>query len=327
MPFIKHRNRPHAEADRKAKGLQVPPKSGLDDAAKAKLLLVLLAFCWGLSWPAMRIALDEIRPWTMRFLGYSIGAVALFALLRLQGRPITIPRGRAWLHVVIASLMNVVAFGLCSTFAQLMASTSRVIIINYSMPVWGSLMAWLILGERLNTRTGIGLALCVGGLTALVYPVMAATLQEPIGLLLALGCALSWAGGTIYMKWARIEGDLLAITLWQIVFGVLVFGAGLLIFQGQPTIEPLAMRTWIAIVFNGVFGTGVAYFIWFNIIGRLSTATASLGSLANPVVGVIGSVILLGERPTLPDIVGFALIFTAAACVLLPQRRAAGSVA
>ncbi len=296
-------------------------KPGLDDATTAKLLLVALSFCWGLSWPAIRIGLDELSPWTMRLFGYALGALTLLALLRLQGRALAIPRGRHWLHIVVASFPNVVSFGLFGTFAQLSATTSRVIIINYSMPIWSSLMAWLILRERIAARTALGLALCVGGLTILVYPVMQASLSEPTGLLLALGCALSWAAGTIYMKWARIQGDLLAITFWQVVVGVIVFSIGVLVFRSPLQIEPLQLRTWLAIAFNGLFGTGLAYFIWFNIIGRLSTATASLGSLANPVVGVIGSAIILGERPTVPDMVGFALIFAAAACVLIPQRE------
>jgi drug/metabolite transporter (DMT)-like permease len=88
-----------------------------------------------------------------------------------------------------------------------------------------------------------------------------------------------------------------------------------------PKFEPLQARTWGGLLFNGILGTGIAYFIWFNIIGRLSTATASLGSLINPVVGVIGAVIILGDRPTLSDIIGFALIFSAAAVVLMPQRE------
>jgi drug/metabolite transporter (DMT)-like permease len=292
----------------------------MSDATTAKLLLVGLSFCWGLSWSAMRIALDEVSPWTLRFLGYSIGAATLLMLLRWQERRLAIPFGKAWLHVFVASLFNVVTFGLAGTFAQLLASTSRVIIVNYSMPVWGSLMAWLILRERINARTAAGLALCVAGLSVLVYPVAEASLQEPLGLLLALGCALGWAAGTVYMKWARIPGDLMAITFWQVVIGIVVFAAGYLIFHGAPTIEPLQWRTWGGILFNGVLGTGIAYFIWFNIIGRLTTAMASLGSLANPVVGVIGAAILLGDRPTVPDMIGFALIFGAAACVLLPQR-------
>jgi len=67
-----------------------------------------------------------------------------------------------------------VSFGLFGTFAQLSASTSRVIIINYSMPIWASLMAWLLFRERITSRVALGLALCLGGLAVLVYPVWAA---------------------------------------------------------------------------------------------------------------------------------------------------------
>jgi drug/metabolite transporter (DMT)-like permease len=296
-------------------------KPALDDAATAKLLLLVLSFCWGLSWPAMRIALDELSPWAMRFFGYSIGAATLFALLKLQGRSLAIPFSRAWAHIAMASLFIVVSFGLAGTFAQLMAQTSRVIIVTYSMPVWGSLMAWLVLRERISMRATIGLVLCVAGLGVLVAPVASTSMQEPIGLLLALGCATSWAAGTVYMKWARIKGDLIAITFWQVLLGVVVFAAGFLIFQGAPIVEPLQWRTWAAVMFNGVLGTGIAYFVWFNIIGRLTTAMASLGALINPVVGVLGAMILLGDRLTVPDTIGFALIFSAAACVLLPQGQ------
>ena len=48
--------------------------------------------------------------------------------------------------------------------------------------------------------------------------------------------------------------------------------------------------------------------------------TASLGILAAPVIGVISSALVLGERPTAPDVIGFVLIFAAAACVLVPTR-------
>ena len=127
----------------------------------------------------------------------------------------------------VAALFIVVSFGVAGTFAQLMANTSRVIIVNYSMPVWGSLMAYFVLRERINARSALGLALCVAGLAVLVYPVAEKSMQEPIGLLLALVCALGWGAGTVYMKWARIKGDLLAITFWQIMVGVVVFGVGL----------------------------------------------------------------------------------------------------
>jgi len=298
----------------------VAAKPALSNATVAKLLLIALSLCWGLSWSAMRIALDEVSPWAMRLIGYSIGAATILILLKVQGRQLAIPFGRHWLHISIAALFLSVSFGVAGSFAQLLANTSRVIIVNYSMPVWGSLMAYFVLHERINRRDAIGLALCVAGLAVLVYPVAEKSMQEPIGLLLALVCALGWGGGTVYMKWARIQGDLLAITFWQIMVGVVVFAIFYLVFEGAPKFEPLQWRTWGGLLFNGVLGTGIAYFIWFNIIGRLSTAMASLGSLINPVVGVLGAVIILGDRPTLSDWVGFALIFSAAACVMIPQR-------
>ena len=182
-------------------------------------------------------------------------------------------------------MFNVIGFGLFSSFALLTASTSRVVIVNYSMPMWASLMAWLILGERLSIRAGhrvgvvrqrIERARLSGGDGASV-----------VGLLLALCCALSWAAGTVYMKWARIPGDLLAITAWQIALGALVFGAGLLVFQGMPAPAAVSLKAVLAVVYNGLIGTGFAYILWFAIIERLPTATASLGSLSTPVVGII----------------------------------------
>jgi drug/metabolite transporter (DMT)-like permease len=290
------------------------------EMAKAKLMLVLLSLAWGLAWVAVRIGLEELSPWSLRFIGYSIGALTLMAIVQLQGRSFGVPNLRTWVHIVVASFLNVALFGILGAFAQLSTDTSRVIIIAYSMPVWSSVMAWLVLRERIGARIGLGLALCVAGLTVLVYPVAASLSAR--GLLLAFGCALSWATGTVYMKWARIRGDLVAVTGWQLIVAAIVLGACQLMFQGVPAPVPVSLRTGLAVAFLGVIGTGAAFFLWFKIIGRLSTATASLGSLANPVVGIIGSVIILGERPTLADIIGFALIFAASACVLLPSREA-----
>src|SRR5205085_393700 len=76
-------------------------------------------------------------------------------------------------------------------------------------------------------------------------------------------------------------------------------------------------------MFTGIVGSGFAYFLWFKIIGRIPAMTASLGILSVPVIGVVSTAVLLGERPTVPDMIGFTLIFAASACVLLPSRDAA----
>ena len=78
----------------------------------------------------------------------------------------------------------------------------------------------------------------------------------------------------------------------------------------------------LAVAFVGIAGVGIAYAMWFNIVRRLPAATASLGILAIPVIGVVSSILILGERPTAADVIGFTLILSASACVVLgPPAR------
>jgi drug/metabolite transporter (DMT)-like permease len=272
-------------------------------------------------WPALRIALDELSPWATRFLSYSIGALVLAVLVWLQRRSFRISFGSDWFHVLITAMLNVVAFGIFGTFAQLSTDTTRVIILNYSMPIWSSIMAWVIFREPPSMWVSIGLLLCAVGLSVLVYPIIGTSLHETTGLALGLMCSLAWASGTIYMKAVRIDGDLLAITMWQLMIGAVVFAIAFLVVQGPPALKPLELRTWLSVAYSGIFGSAFAYFLWYNILDNVPTATASLGTLLNPVVGIIGSVILLGERPTAADTVGFLLVLAASACVLLQPRR------
>ena len=283
-------------------------------ASTAKLLVVLLAFAWGLNWIAAAIALREVSPWSLRFAGSSIGAATLFAAALLTGHNLRVPRGEH-IHIMVAGFFNVAGFQILSGFAQLSGATTRAIIITYSMPIWTTVLSWLVLGERLNKIGGLAFALCVAGLTILVWPLFADGF--PPFVFYSLGCALSWAFATVYIKWVKVTIEPLANAAWQLLFGFLFVAAGSFVFEGYPHLWPLHQDTVLAILFVGFFGVGLAHFLWWSIVGRLPAITASIGALLVPVIGVTASTIFLHERPTTPDIIGFVLIFAAAACVLL----------
>jgi drug/metabolite transporter (DMT)-like permease len=285
-----------------------------DVAATAKLLVVLLAFAWGLNWIAAAVALREVSPWSLRFAGSGIGAAILFTAALLTGHNLRVPRGEH-LHVMVAGFFNVAAFQILSGFAQLSGATSRAIVITYSMPIWATVLSWILIGERLNKIGALAFALCVAGLTVLVWPLFANGF--PPFVVYSLGCALSWAFATVYMKWVQAKIAPLANAAWQLLFGFLFITAGTFAVEGTPHVWPLSTPSMLAILYVGLFGVGLAHFLWWSIVGRLPTITASLGSLLVPVIGVTASAVVLGERPTVPDIVGFVLIFSAAACVLL----------
>jgi len=282
-------------------------------------MLVMLSLAWGLTWPAMKIALSGIPPFSMRVASIAVGTVALYVLAKLQGTSLRVKGRLAWLHIFVISLLNIVLFSTCTVFAQLFAATGRVAMLVYTMPIWASLMAWIILGERFTRAGVLALAFCTTGTAILVYPLAQAGV--PTGILLALGGSLCWAAGTVYMKWADLHVDPMTIAIWQLVIGFVLLGACIPIFQNSIDLLDAPPRALVAMVFSGLLGSGIAYFLWYNIIRMVPAMTASLGVLSSPVIGVISSAIVLGERPTLADIIGYVLIFAASASVLL-QRQA-----
>lgn len=280
----------------------------------ARLLVVMLAFAWGFNWIAAAIALPQVPPWSLRFAGAGIGCITLFSVALLTGHDLHVPRGER-IHVMVAAFFNVAAFQILSAFAQLDGATSRAIIITYSMPIWATVLSRLLLRERLNAVRWLAFGLCVGGLTILISPLLSGGI--PRSVLYSLGCAFSWAFATVYVKWKKMTVPPLANAAWQLLFGFCFIAAGTFVFDGYPRLWPIHSDALLAVLYVGVFGVGLAHFLWWSIVGKLPAITASIGALLVPVIGVTASTIVLGERPSVPDIVGFALIFAAAACVLL----------
>ena len=122
-------------------------------------MLVALSFAWGLTWPAMRIALDEIPPFSMRVVTLGLGAGALFSGRAVAGTFVRARRRRRMSRISSsAAILNVLSFSLLSVIAMMFAATGRVAMLAYTMPIWAALFAWLVLGERLTRARVIALA-------------------------------------------------------------------------------------------------------------------------------------------------------------------------
>ena len=281
-------------------------------------MLVALSVAWGLTWPAMRIALDEVPPFSMRVVTLALGAGALFIVVGLQGRSFALGGVKNCGHLIVSGILNILSFSLLSVIAMMFTATGRVAMLAYTMPIWAALFAWFVLGERLTRARIVALVLCAAGMAILVYPLVES--GALIGVLIALTIAVSWAAGTVYVKRVRITGDPIANAAWQIVVAFVVVVLCLPFAEGSLHLSQASALAVFAMIFAGIVGAGLAYFLWFGIIGRIPAMTASLGVLSAPVIGVISTAILLGEIPTIADIIGYVLIFAASVCVLLPSR-------
>ncbi|MBP0437990.1 DMT family transporter [Tianweitania sediminis] len=283
-----------------------------DRAAHAQVFLV--ALLWGLNWLASKFALADISPWFFRTLTFGVGAGNLMLASRWWGTSMAIAKGMPRLHLAVAGILNIGGFGIFSAFALLETSVARTSICAYTMPIWTTLLARIVLEERLTrARTG-ALVTGTSGLAVLLWPLFAEGI--PIGALYALGAAVSWSAGTVYLKWSGVQGHPLAIAAWQLVAGTCAVTIGFLV-DGADFGNRMDALSAAGLIYGIFLGTALAYLLWFNLVGRLSASAAAMGTLMVPVVGVLAS-IGFGERPDEADLVGFALIFVASLLALWP---------
>jgi drug/metabolite transporter (DMT)-like permease len=80
----------------------------------------------------------------------------------------------------------------------------------------------------------------------------------------------------------------------------------------------------MGLLYSTFIGTALAYLLWFQTVARLPASIAGLGTLLVPVIGVLAAMLLLGDRPTGSDLIGFGLIFIAALCALSASNKAEG---
>jgi drug/metabolite transporter (DMT)-like permease len=289
-------------------------------SARSILLVPLLGLLWGFNWPAVRISLTEIAPWTLRAGGMTFAGLALVAVALARGISLKVPTAH-WPRLIVAGILSIAAFNILLAFAQLMAPTSRAAILTFTMPVWATLMAWPVLGERFDRPRLIGLGLGIAGLLCLGLPLIRAGQLSP-GLALALLASLSWALGTIVTKRWPVAAPTLTIAAWQLLIGGAAAGIGMLAFEGMPVPKALSPSVAAALTFHILGAQALAYFLWFTVIARLPAGIASLGTLMVPAVGALGSVLLLGERPAASDWLGLVLVVAASGAILVSPKPA-----
>jgi drug/metabolite transporter (DMT)-like permease len=278
--------------------------------SRADVLPVLLAaVVWGFNWPATRIALHEVPPWTMRAVTLLLGALALAAVAVIRGQSLAVRRDH-WPRLMAAGALTVAAFAILTTLAQLSLPTSRAAVLAYTMPIWAALMRVL------------GLVLGMSGLAALAVPLLQ-TGEISIGWAYAIGAALAWAAGTIVSKRFPVAAPPLVVASWQLLVGGLLCAIGMLAFETDRLGGAYSLPTIAALSYSVVFAQAIGYVGWFEGIARVPAGTAALASLIAPALGVVGAMLLLGERPSATDFLGLGLVLAASATVVLPARSAA----
>lgn len=278
--------------------------------SKALAVLAVLSLLWGYSWIVAKIALDYAGPFAFASLRTALAALCLFALLAATGRPL---RPTPLRSTLVLGLTQTTAFLSLSTWALVEAGAGKVAVLVFTMPFWTLLFAWPALRERITGLQWLAVGVALAGLTLILEPWgLRATLFSKTLALLAGGV---WSVSTVYAKriQARSPTDVLELTAWQMLLG----GVPLLILAWavpERSIEwaPVFIG---ALLFHSVLTTALGWLMWLYVLRALPAGTASMNSLAIPVIALLAGWLQLGERPTPAELSGMLLI--AAALALL----------
>jgi drug/metabolite transporter (DMT)-like permease len=289
-----------------------------DNRSLAYGALAGLALLWGYNWVVMKIAVQYAPPIEFAALRMLLGAAVLFGFLFVM-RKSTRPQ-RVWPFFWIG-LFQSGGFVALATWAVLISGAGKVAVLSYTMPLWVAIAGWPLLGERLRAAQIVALAIALAGIILILdlRQAHASLLADAIALL----AGLSWAVGVIVSKRLQREGtvDVLNLTTWQMLFGgVAVAIAAAIVPEHATHWTPIYAG---ALAYNVIGATAVAYLLWVFVLQHLPARDASMGTLANPIVGIIAAWLQLGEVPSMSEAIGMGLVIAALAALALQQQRVA----
>lgn len=266
----------------------------------------------------MKGGLVDIAPLWFGAIRTVIPGLLLIMLLPLLGKALKPP-----------PLSFVLPFGLLQTtgyigFTMLAlkdGSAGQTAVLVFTMPIWLTLMAHLFLNEHLKLQHWLALMVAGIGLLLMIAPWQAnLTIAASIFGLLS---GLTWAGGSLWQKkYGRIHKiEMVNVTAWQIFIGGIVLLVCALLFE-DFYINWTPHLAWV--LFYNIIPVGAGgWLIWFYVLEKLPTKTASFGSLLTPAIGLIAAWLQLGETPNPSEFIGILLILSALVIILWPSRTTA----
>jgi len=284
-------------------------------------VLAGLTFAWGFNWTAMKVALSEIPPWTFRTLCLGLGSAVLFAVLRAARQPLGVARDQ-WGRLAVLAFFNITLWNILIAFGLTMVASGRAAIVAYTMPAWAIPLSVWLLGERLTPSKALGLALAMGGLALLLGDSLAHLGEAPLGSLLILGAALSWAFGAVLQKRYPVALPAGAYTAWLMLLGgVPIFGCSLL-FDDWRILAHVGVKPLLGLLYNVLIAFAFAHWAWIKIATTVPVMVFSLSMALIPVVGVLSGMLVLGERPTWAEYAALVLVLGSLITVVMPARQA-----
>ncbi|HEY2024098.1 DMT family transporter [Paraburkholderia sp.] len=287
--------------------------------AKNLLQLLILAALWGASFLFIRVGVSDFGVAPLMALRVGIGAIFLTIVL-IARRPLrqsaAVLRTRA-VPLLMVGILNSAAPFCLFAYAELTLSAGVTSVINASAPLWGALVGFLWLRDRLSALRVLGLAVGFVGVLMLVWdqifaPDGSSAAPQTIALAAAaaLGATLLYGIAANYTKRYLTGVDALTVAAGTMLGATIVLLPLAVIYWPAAAIS---LRAWGAVLALGVFCTGVAYMLFFHLIAVAGPARAIAVTFVIPIFGILWGALFLGETVSPGMLEGCAVILVGTA--------------
>jgi len=282
------------------------------------LAILGVVIVWGTNYTVVKEALGTIPPLAFMSVRFAVASVAMAGLLlAVEGwKPLSRP---VFLKLAVLGLVGNTAYQLCFILGLSNTTAANSGMLVAVTPVLVAALGAALGVERLNRPLVMGMSLAVVGMLLVVAargPSLGTDTRLGDGLILV--ACVCWALYTVGIRSLGNEVSALRITAIT-----MLTGAPGVVLVGVPSVLALdmgsiGMSAWAGVVYSALIPLVLSYFIWGRTVQQVGSARASLYNTGVPVVAALTAWGVRGEKPTLLQALGAALIL---AGVLLSRRK------
>ena len=265
------------------------------------LLLLLICLAWGGNFLTSALALRELPPFLFTALRLTLVALCLLPFLHRPG-------AGQWPRLLAVSLCNgALHFGLSFWALQLAGNLASPAILMQSYIPMATLLAVLLLGERIGWKTSAGIVLSFAGVLVLGFdPVV---LQAPLSMWLMLGAAAFIAVGTVLLR--GLTGfTAMSQQGWSALIGIvplLLLSAWLERAQWSAVTQASAIA-WGGVIYSALFASVLGHGLYYWLIQRHPVSRVMPFLLLAPLFAIVLGIIFYGDRPGPRLLLGGAMV-------------------
>ncbi|MET9696234.1 EamA family transporter [Streptomyces sp. NPDC006529] len=275
-------------------------------------LTALAPVSWGSTYAVATELLPPDRPLFTGVMRALPAGLMLIAVARV------LPKGAWWWKSAVLGALNIGAFFPLLFLAAYRLPGGVAAVLGSMGPLVVIGLAALLLGERAGTKAL--LAAIVGAFGVSMVVLKAGAALDLVGVLAGVASSASMAAGTVMTKrWGRPDGvGPLALTGWQLTAGGLLLLPVAALVEGAP--PALDGKAFLGYGYMMLINTGIAYWLWFRGIGRLTATSVTLLGPLSPLTAAVIGWAALGQALSPVQVTGMAIAFTATIVGQLPGR-------